>query len=476
MKKNLFSILAITMIVFGLMLSLGLCDDSQKPADVKESVLKQPKISDGKGKVVYLITIEGMIDKGLPFYINRAIASAEKANVDALIIEINTLGGEVDAALLIRDKLINSNIKSYALIHRAISAGALISLSCDEMYMLPGATIGASLPVTLAPTATGTTAADQKHIDYLRAEFRATAEKKGHPIDLAEAMVDPAIEIKGVKTKGNLLTLTAEESVKNKLIKDMANSKDDFLQKVGLQKAKIITPTLSNAEKVARALSNPNFSWVLLMLGMLALIAEFKAPNGFVGTTGLILLCLFFWGSYIAELAGWFEIILFLLGIGLLALEIFVIPGFGVTGVAGIFLILVSMFFAMIKVPESGAGPGWDFLNVPLRNMSIIMVMLTVAIVYILNHLPNSKMWGRISLKKQLSGKDGFVSSASDTNSDLLGMSGVTITIMRPTGIVEIGDKRINAITDGDFLQPSTKIKVINVSGGQVVVEEINEN
>lgn len=449
--------------------AVGLLCAQDGDEDAREEVR-----STGKGKIVYVIPIKGDIDSALPFFVRRGIIAAERADADVIVIEITTFGGRVDAAVEIRDALIESPKKTYALVYRAASAGALISLACDEIYMIKGSTIGAALPITIAPggASGGATAAEQKYIDYLKSEFRATAERKGHPIELAEAMVDPEIEIEDVIEKGHLLVLTAEEALNLNLAEGSVTSRSEFRELIGLGDAKEIEASLTSAEKIARGLTDIRFSWILLLIGMVALMSEFKTPSfGIIGSIGIVALGLFFWGSYIAQLSGYIEIVLFAIGVGLLALEIFVVPGFGITGVSGLALILVSIFLAMFKLPPSGFEFNWMRIDDAIRNMAFLLIGMVVVMFFIIKHLPKSGMWKILSLQRELSAEAGYVSGADDLK-DLIGKVGRAQSILRPTGIVVIDGKRINATTEGNFIEPSSSIKVVDVTSSQVIVEQ----
>ncbi|MFN3694396.1 MAG: NfeD family protein, partial [Ignavibacterium sp.] len=263
-------------------------------------------------KTVYLGFIEGDIDLGLAPYVNRVINEAEKNNADAIIFKINTFGGRVDAATQIKDAILSSRIKTVAFVNnRAISAGALITLSCNVIVMAPGSNMGAATVVDQTGQKVG-----EKYQSYMRSEMRSTAEKNGRPTDIAQAMVDERIVIPGLCDSTQLVTLTSEEAVKYKMADTILTKLDDVLSYIGLKDAKVVDVRSNWAEDVVRFLNNPIIASILIMIGFFGLLAEIKTPGwGLPGTAGLIALALFFGSSYILQLASVVEILMFIAGV-----------------------------------------------------------------------------------------------------------------------------------------------------------------
>jgi membrane-bound serine protease (ClpP class) len=409
---------------------------------------------------VYLIPIKEVIDLGLVPFVKRVLSRAEKEGAEAVIMEVNTLGGRLDAAIQIRDSLLDSKILTVAFINkRAISAGALISLAAKKIIMAPGATIGAAEPVTMGQGETKV--ASEKVISYVRKEMKATAEKNKRPVNIAEAMVDPDVEIKGVVEKGKLLTLTTEEALKLKLVDKKALDLKEVLLFLHLQGVKIEEISPNWAERIVRFLSHPIFSSLLLTLGMLGLIMEFR-------TFGITSLALFFWGHYIAGRAGWEELLLFLLGIGLLTAEIFFIPGFGIAGISGIILILVSLVLALVGrhffLPDLGGAI--------LRVAYVLSATLVISLL-LLKFAPRALFWGKLTLATKETEELGF--QAFGDLREYEGKTGFSETLLRPSGRAIIEGKRMDVLTEGGFIKKNKKIRVVKVEGGKIIVREIED-
>ncbi len=418
-----------------------------------------------QNKKVYFAEIDGEIDLGMAPYVSRVVKEANEANADAIIFKINTFGGRVDAATQIKDAILSSNILTIAFINnRAISAGSLIALSCNKIVMVPGSSIGAATVV-----GQGGEKLSEKYQSYMRSEMRSTAEKNGRRTDIAQGMVDERIVVEGLVDSTQLITLTTEEAIKygiaDTTVKDLNNVLADF----NLKHAKIISIHSNWAEEFVRFLNNPIVSTILIMIGFFGLMAEIKTPGwGVAGTTGLIALALFFGSSYILELASIIEILLFVAGIVLIALEIFVIPGFGITGISGIILVIASLFLSLTG--------GLEFFDYNIIGTAIIQlaVALSGAFVLILilaKFLPKSNAFKRLVLAEEENAEKGFVSYPSAK--ELIGTEGIALTDLRPAGSAEINDKRYDVVADWDYIVRGKKVEVIRVEGIKVVVKEV---
>lgn len=423
--------------------------------------------TESKSKV-YVIDISGEIDLGLAPYVQRIINDAEKDNANAIILKVNTFGGRVDAATQIRDAVINSKILTIAFIDkRAISAGALISISAKKIVMTKGATLGASTVVDQ----TGTKASE-KYQSYMRSEMRSTAERNGRRPDIAEAMVDERIIIKDfpeLDDSTKLLTLTTEEALKVGYCDFIANNLNEVLEHFNLKDAELIFTEINWAEKIVRFLSNPIVSSILIMLGILGLLTEIKTPGwGIAGTIGLISLALFFGTGYILQLANIWEILVFIIGLILLIIEIFYIPGFGFLGILGIVLMIGSIFFGLIG----------DFPIVSENDISNALIQLAASLVasiiflFILwKFLPGIPIWGRLILSTSEEQTEGFVSNPDFSH--LIGKRGKALSQLRPAGIAIIDDKRYDVVTEGEFVSKDEEIEVIQTIGSKIVVKKV---
>jgi membrane-bound serine protease (ClpP class) len=303
---------------------------------------------------VYIVPITGTIDLGLAPYLSRVLAEAEEADAAAVILVVDTPGGRLDAVLQMRDALLGSGVRTIAFVDRtAFSAGALIAIAAEEIYMAPGAVMGAATPVD---GATGETASE-KIVSAVRTTFKSTAEARGRDPLVAEAMVDPNVVIDGLVTRGELLTLTTTEGTTWGYNDGVVANRAELLAATGLAAAPIVESAPSWAERFVRFITDPAVSTLLISGGVLLLIADFFVEGfGILGVAGLSFLALFFWGHFLAGLAGWEDVALVVLGLLLIAVEIAVVPGFGIPGVLGLAALLGGLFLAMlgreIQTPE----------------------------------------------------------------------------------------------------------------------------
>ncbi len=422
-------------------------------------------------KQVYKIEISGTIDRGLAPYIERVLREAKDA--DAVIFEMNTLGGLVDSAMQIRDALLNSETQTITFINkRAISAGALIAFSTNHIVMSPGASIGAATPIQSDLTGQGNPV-NEKYLSYFRTEMRATAEKTGRRGDIAEAMVDPDIVIEGISEKGKLLTLTTEEAIKYGIAEQKANNLEETLALFGLSGAEVIAIEMNWAERLVRVLTNPTVSLLLMMFGFIGVFIEFKTPGfGFPGTIGVICLSLFFWGHFLVRLAGWEEVILFTAGVILLMLELLVIPGFGVVGVLGIVAIFTSLVLSLVgRFDLLTFG---DLLNMAISKvMAALIASLIVSIVFF-KIFPRTSVGKQVILLNSQDHEDGYVAQKIERQ-DLIGQIGTTLTLLHPSGTALINEKRYDVVTEGEFIEKERQVEVIEIEGMRMVVREVEE-
>lgn len=414
---------------------------------------------------VYRIDISGMIDKGLVYYVQRTIDEAEAADAKAVLVEVNTFGGLVAEATEIKDILLDSKVPTYAYVNkRAISAGALITLSCETIGMAPGSTIGAATVVDQQGQK-----ASEKMISYFRSEMGATAERYGRDRKIAEAMVDEEIEIEGITEEGKLITLTVEDALKYKMADHKSETLEEFLEKLELADEQLVITEVTWAEDIVRFLTNPLVSSALMTLGLIGLLFEIKSPGwGIPGTLGLVCMTLFFGSHYIINLASSLEIILFFVGVALLVLEVFVIPGFGVAGIAGIICIVGSLYMSLIGSFESVSMP-----DMTGAAMQVGLVLLsTIVVAGILGKfLPKTGLWRWITLEPEFKKEAGYV--ASDDYSEYLGKIGTAQSPLRPSGIGEFGNKRLDVVTEGEFVEKDHPIKIIRVEGYRMIVREL---
>ena len=413
--------------------------------------------------VVYHITVSGTVENGLAPYVARSLREAAAAGAAAVYLDIDTPGGRVDAAERISDAIRRSEVPVYAFVNpRAFSAGALIAISAREVYMRPGAVMGAATPVDGEGKR-----APEKMVSAMRAEFRAVAEERGLDPRIAEAMVDEAIEIPELVDKGVLLTLTSGEARKVGYAKGEVADEAALLRAINLPGAEVVPVDPNWAEQVVRFLTNPLVSPLLLSLGMLGLVFEIKSGAfGLGGLLSLASLGLFFGSSMVLGLAGWEEVLL--LGLGLIALgvEVFVLPGFGVAGFLGIGAIAAAMVLALI-----GAAPTTGDVTQALAILSASL-LITAAVVYAwLRHIPSSNRFGGLFLKGGMPQAEGYISAAM--RADLMGKDGVALTDLRPAGTATIAGERVDVVTEGEYLSQGSPVRVIRSEGYRLVVQHV---
>jgi membrane-bound serine protease (ClpP class) len=413
---------------------------------------------------VYRIPVTGVVENGLAPFVARSIKEAESSGAAAAFLDIDTPGGRIDAAERIADAVRGARIPVYGYVNpRAYSAGALIAISTNGIYMRPGAVIGAATPVDGQGTK-----ASEKMVSAMRAEFRSMAEQRGLDPRLAEAMVDENVEIPGVVKKGQLLTLSTNEAVRLKFAKAQVADEAALLRAIGVPGAQVITTEPNWAEGIVRFLTNPLVAPLLLSLGMLGLVLEIKTGAfGLGGILSLTSLGLFFGSSFILGLAGWEEVLLLGLGAIALAVEVFVLPGFGVAGVVGTLAIVASMVLAMM-----GARPSTGDVAQALAVLGASL-FITMAVIYAwLRHLPNSGRFSGLLLRGSVHKSQGFVSAPN--RGDLIGVDGVAVTDLRPSGTARVGQERIDVVTEGEFVPQGSKVQVVQSDGYRHVVRAVS--
>ena len=415
---------------------------------------------------VYRVPVTGEIELGLAPYIQRAVKEAAEVGAAALILDIDTPGGRVDAAEIISDALTDSEVPVYSLINRrAYSAGALIALSTSRIYMRPASVIGAATPVD----GTGTKA-PEKIVSAMRSQMRALAESNGLEPEVAAAMVDEDIEIDGVVESGKLLTLTTEEAVEigyAEAIEDL----DALLVELGHEGATVVTLELNWAERLVRFFSSSLVSPFLLSLGFLGLLIEIRTPTfGLAGTMGLISLGLFFGSNMIVGLAGLEDVLIVGAGLVLLGIEAFVVPGFGIFGVAGIVAILAGLYMSLLgNIPTMP-----DFTRAAWVLTSSMLLLIGSAWALI-RTLPSSSRLAEsgIFLLAKTASATGYESA--EVRSDLVGKHGTAITDLRPAGTALVGDERIDVVSESEWISAGTPVKILSAEGYRHIVRSVSE-
>jgi membrane-bound serine protease (ClpP class) len=443
---------------------------------------------DGEG-AVYVIEISRTIDLGLAPYLERVLDDAKDAGAAAVIIEINTPGGRLDAVLQMKDAILDSPVRTIAFVDRtAFSAGALVAIASNEIYMTSGAVLGAATPVD---GGTGDTASE-KVVSAVRSTFAATAEARGRDPLVAEAMVDINVDIPGLSPSGQLLTLTTTTALDWGYADGVAETREELLATTGLADARVIETSLSLAERATRVITDPVIAGLLLTVGLILIVADFFVDGlGIMAIVGVIAIATFLWGHLVAGLAGWEDVTLVVVGVALIAIEIFIIPGFGVAGILGLVLLFGGIFLAMIgrdiRSPDQVERSAFTVVAVLLLLVvGWAVLMLTVprrtrfggtVLQSTVDSSPSSgatqtsgwlrRFGGNASLDAEFSGPHAPVSQAQS----LVGASGIAVTPLHPSGTAEIGGSRIDVVAEGDFIDEGDAIVVVLDEGYRRVVQ-----
>lgn len=416
-------------------------------------------------QTVYRVPVTGTIELGLAPFVERVIREANEAGARLIVLDIDTPGGRVDAALRIVKAVGESGVPVYAYVaHNAWSAGALIALSADSIYMTPGSSIGAATPITGSGDK-----ASEKVVSALSAEFRALAEEHGVDPRVAEAMVDESVAIPGVIAAGKLLTLTAGEAVRVGVAAAEVGGFGDLLVREGVQNASIVVPGINWAEALVRFLSNPLVAPLLLSVGTLGIIIEIKTPSfGLAGAVGLLSLAAFFGSHLIVGLAGWEEVILLVVGLIALGIEVFIVPGFGIAGVIALVCIGAATFLALI-----GSFATWTDVAMASGILAVTAGIVTAAIYVLVRHLPGSPRMRGVFLSDTTDKALGYI--AGDTHSDLIGQAGVALTDLRPAGQARFGEQRLDVVAEGGYVAKGATVRVIRSEAYRLVVEIVED-
>jgi membrane-bound serine protease (ClpP class) len=421
--------------------------------------------------LVVTAEIRGAIDPGVAPYLARVLREAERDDARAVVLRIDTFGGRLDSAVAMRDSLLASPVKTIAFVEgRAISAGALISLASETIVMRPGSSLGAATPVELQAGGPSRPV-DEKTVSYVRKEFKATAEQRGRPPALAEAMVDADVDVEGHAPRGKLLTLTADEALALGVADMHAGSLEELLTKLDLAGAEVRESPQRPAERLVRLITNPIIASILMTLGVMGLLVEIRTPGfGVPGLVGVLSLALLLGGHYIARLAGVEQIALVGLGVALIALEIFVVPGFGITGIAGLLALALGLGLTLV-----GSGATAAAIASSLARVLVSFVVAILGMIAIASLLPRARFARGIILDTRLgagdAGETPLVAAAASPR--WVGAKGRTLTPLRPAGVVRFGNARVDVVTEGGFVDAEIDVEAIAHEGGRVVVRRL---
>ncbi len=420
-------------------------------------------------RVLHLV-VDDVIDPRTNRYTELGLDKAVEMEADYVILELDTYGGALNDADDIRTRILEFDIPIYAFINKdAASAGALISIACDSIYMAKGSSIGAATVVT----GDGQAAPD-KYQSYMRSIMRSTAEAKGRNPKIAEGMVDEDIEVDSIATEGKVITFSVSEAMKHGFCEAQVEDIEDIMLRSGVESYDVERFDLGPSEKIISFFLNPFVSGILIMVIIGGIWFELQTPGvGFPIAASVLALILYLVPYYMNGLAENWEIALFIAGFILIALEVFVIPGFGIAGVLGIASVTSSLILIMLNndMLDFSFVKGSDAFVAILTTFAAITG--AIALLFILGvRLTSSKVFERVALVDE-QGKDAGYTSSTYKKDKLVGKEGTAFTILRPSGRVMINDEMYDAYTRGEYIAEGELIKVISDEGTSLKVKKL---
>lgn len=412
---------------------------------------------------VVVIPVHKTIEAGLEKFLTRAVHEAAEAQAMYIVLDIDTLGGEVIAAEEIGELIRGSKVPTIAYVHgKAVSAGSYIALNAVQIAMEPGSSIGAAAVVD----GSGNEIDNVKVVAHWASEMRAAAELRGRDPQIAEAMVDKNVGVTMQPIgrdvpKGQLVSLTAEEAVKVGYAEVLAKDLGEVIRHIGGTEHPLLTMKPTPAETFSRWITDPVVSTLLLFIGIAGIAIELFVPGfGIPGILGLLGFGLYFFGHYIVGFAGVEDIALFIIGVVLLIIEIFV-SSFGILGILGIVCLFSSVVMAAYNTKQAAL------------NLSIAFVLAVIVLAIFIKIFKHRGVWNRFILRDSLTTEEGYTSA--DSRTELVGRTGTALTPLRPAGTVQIGEDRIDVVTSGEFIPAGTSVIVIQVEGSRIVVRKEEE-
>jgi membrane-bound serine protease (ClpP class) len=416
--------------------------------------------------VVYVIELMQEINAPGARIVRKGLHAATEAGADYVLLHLNTYGGELSAADSIRNALLHFPAPIIVFIdNQAASAGALIAIACDSIYMRSGGSIGAATVVHQ----TGEAAPD-KYQSFMRSMMRATAEAQGRDPHIAEAMVDPQVVVPHVSDSGKVLTFTVDEAIRHRYCEGKAESITEVLQQARISDYELITYRPTTLDNIIHFLLHPFLQGLFLMVIIGGIYFELQSPGiGFPLVAATTAALLYFAPLYLEGLLQNWELLVFIIGVLLILVEIFIIPGFGITGIAGILLCVTGLIFAMVDNELFHTPEGFN-MAVLARPMAILAMAVFGGLtgsIYLTRRLYSTRMFGRIALRTGLTGEEGYV-GVSTTPSLTVGSEGIAQTALRPSGKVEINGEIYDAVAAYGMIGKGDAVRVIRYETGQI--------
>ncbi len=417
--------------------------------------LAQPAKND---KLGVILKVEGEIQPASAELLKKQIDQANLEQRPLIVIEIQTPGGRVDAAIAMSDAIVSSKVPTLAVVRNAFSAGALIAMSAEQLAMLPASEIGAALPITGAGQALEGVVGEKIN-SAVRGKFRSVAETRGRNKDAAEGMVNPNKVIPGLKEKGEILTLTAPEAVKNNIADFTALSVEDAVRQAGFANLRLEKYVLSPSEQIGATLTNPFVAGILLAIGIIGILIELFHPGlAAPGIIGVLALVAYFMGGLLTGSGSTVAFILFIAGILLIMAELLIVPGATVVGLLGLGSIVASIYLQF----------GQNFAVVSGTATIVAGICIGLA----LWKLPSSTILNRsIFLNTTMATTGAAAIMPNQLASKLEGRFGTALSDLRPSGIASIEGERMDVVADGEFIKSGTMLEVTRVEGRRIVVK-----
>ena len=487
------------------------------PAFAGEEAVPQPPPAK-----VYIVDIHGEINPAMVAFVSRSVEKARADKATHVIFSMDTFGGRVDSALKITTVIGSVEpATTIAFVPFAAeepsffsagptkgvswSAGALISLACKQIYMAPGTSMGAAAPVYQTPE--GMQMAEEKVVSAVRGAAQALAEKNGHPKGIALAMVDSDVELievfvdgkrmavteeelkdlereadksgkkieegKVISPEGKLLTLTAKEAELYGLSAGTVAGIPELLAALDLKNLPVVEMKEGPADSIISLLTSRTATTLLVIIALITLYLEITSPGfGLPGTVSIICFAIIFGSNFLLGRVGSVEILVFLVGVCLLMVELFLIPGFGITGIAGILLIMASLVLSMQDFTIPQFSWQWDVFVQNMISVAAGVVISLVGIGLLIRFLPHVPVFNRLMLTTDQPVERGYTVQPADAARALIGMRGTATTTLRPAGKARIGDKTIAVETDGEFVESGTQVEVVAADGNRVLVRK----
>jgi membrane-bound serine protease (ClpP class) len=462
--------------------------------------------------MAWIIPIQGDIEPSTTAFVRREGGKAQAQGVEYIIFEIDTFGGRVDSALQITSYITSiKNARTVAWVNSgelsmgvSWSAGALIAMACQDIYMAPGTSMGAAAPVTVGADGS-TEGTGEKTVAAVRSQIAALAERNGHPVELAKAMVDYDVELwevlidgqmtaltlqelellekdqaageltvkverrQVISSKGKLLSLTSGEAQRYGLTRGLADDREGLLAAIGVS-SPAVESAPGAADWIISLLTSAPVQTLLIILGLVMIFLEIQSPGfGIFGVVAILSFATVFGSGALLGRVGSLEIVLFLIGIALLVVEIFITPGFGVMGISGFLLIGISLLLAMqdFVIPRFDWEWGLMGRNAMVVFIGLVAAVVGIAVIALLG--PKTHLFDRLTLTTQITGTAATAELPAGVH-PLVGKIGIATTTLRPAGRVEIDGEVYDAEADGLFVDPGRGVKVTRVRGNSITV------